>query len=86
MKAPVMTDSVYDTTKYRSACSQLALPFGGTQKPKPDVSIQGTETSENCLYLNIHKPMERSVGKSFGGTCLDPWWRVCWRVSYAVFR
>ena len=58
VKAPMAMDDVYDATDYKPSCSQLEVPLRGGRKP--GVSI---EESENCLYLNIHKPDSQTAGK-----------------------
>ena len=58
VKAPMEMDAVYDATEYKPSCSQLDVPLYGGRKP--DMNM---ETSENCLYLNIHKPVGETAGK-----------------------
>ena len=49
IKVPLSRDTVYDATRYRASCSQLAIPLAN----KPGLNMQ---TSEDCLFLNIFKP------------------------------
>ena len=56
IKTPLSMESVYDATKYKSSCSQLDIPPRGVRKP--GVSL---ETSEDCLFLNIIKPVSKGT-------------------------
>ena len=58
IRAPMTKDSVYDATKFRAACPQLDIPLGGVRQPGIRV-----ERSEDCLFLNIVKPSDRSTSK-----------------------
>ena len=57
LKAPMQTNSVYDATKFRPSCSQIEVPLFGARKPE----MMMTETSEDCLFLNIYKPGGETV-------------------------
>ena len=59
IKATMSSSSVYDATRFKPSCSQLDLTLGGTRKPG-----QSIETSEDCLFLNIFKPLQRDTSKS----------------------
>lgn len=50
LKAPL--ESPHDATQYGVACMQLNFPWGGFRNPKANIA----RFSEDCLYLNIHKP------------------------------
>ena len=50
LKAPM--DSPYDATQYSAACMEITFSWGGQRNPDAKVK----KHSEDCLFLNIHKP------------------------------